>query len=304
MNVIPDPAWIPPEVDTTRPAVARIYDYLLGGAHNFAADRAAAHRVIAAVPDAPAMARANRAFLHRAVRYMTAHGITQFLDLGSGIPTLGNVHDTARVHHPDAVTIYVDIDPVAVSHAHLMLHNDPHADAIHADLRHPHTILTHPTVTRLIDWTRPVGLLAVAVLHFIPDTDDPAGILTHYRHTLPPGSYLALSHLTHDTTSSRQTPAITTAADIYRDTRQPLHFRSRTQLRHLLHSYTLIPPGIVPIPAWHPHPGEHDTALWVPAYAALAYIPTTPDNPQQTPQTATTPNSRPCPPESPGRNTG
>lgn len=265
--------WIPPEVDTTQPAVARLYDYLLGGAHNFAADRDAARRAIAVLPDLPGIARANRSFLNRAVRYMASQGVDQFLDLGSGIPTRGNVHEIARASNRDAVTVYVDVDPVAIAHARLLLRDDPRAAALQADLRDPDTVLAHPTVARLIDWTRPVGLLAVAVLHFVPDSDDPTGILASYRRAMAPGSHVALSHATHEDSTGDESTAVNGAAESYRQARQPVVFRTREELRALLAGFVLVDPGVVPIPDWRPPVGDLTRdRIRVPGLAAVARV--------------------------------
>src|SRR5215468_4276674 len=163
-------------VDLSMPSVARAYDYALGGAHNFAVDREFLRAFEAVVPQTRAAARANRAFLHRAVRFMVGEGIRQFLDVGSGIPTVGNVHEVAQGLDPDAKVVYVDIEPVAVAHSRQILAGNGRATAIQEDLRHPKAILDHPDTRALLDFSQPMGLILAAILHAIPDEDDPHGI--------------------------------------------------------------------------------------------------------------------------------
>jgi hypothetical protein len=246
------PVWAPAEIDIERPSVARMYDYFLGGSHNFAADRELAERAMSVFPDAPHVVRANRAFLHRAVRHLCALGIDQFLDLGSGIPTNGNVHDIAYAANPAARTVYVDSDHVAVAHAGALLADTPHARVVHADLRSPADILENPIVTGHLDLSRPVGVLLVSVLPFVPDADDPAGIVDAYRTATVPGSYLAISHGTND----YQPEAVGKVEGVYRNTTQPGVFRSREQILALLPGYELLPPGLVDVIRWLPDPQE------------------------------------------------
>src|SRR5215469_50381 len=182
--------WVPPELDARRANVARVYDYLLGGAQNFLPDQDAARAIAAVEPNIRAMARANRAFLGRAVRFLAAAGVRQFLDIGSGIPTAGNVHEIAQEADPGARVVYVDIDPVAIAHSRAILAANPNAAIAEADLRDPEKILAHPAVSTLIDFTEPVGLLLVAVLHFFRDDEDPWHIVAALRDALVPGSYL------------------------------------------------------------------------------------------------------------------
>jgi SAM-dependent methyltransferase len=184
--------WV--EIDTTKPSVSRVYNFLLGGSHNFAADRIAAGELLAREPLAGFYAQANREFLWRAVWFLLDAGVRQFIDLGSGIPAVGNVHEVAQRVAPKARVVYVDIDPIVVEHNRHILNGNAYATAIRVDLRRPEVVVNHPATRRLIDLAAPVGLLAVAVLHFIPDADDPAAILSRYRRLLAPGSFLAMSH--------------------------------------------------------------------------------------------------------------
>jgi SAM-dependent methyltransferase len=232
-------------VSTDRPNAARIHDHLLGGAYNFAVDRRAAAAFIRAVPDTAALARANRAFLARAVRYLASAGVRQYLDLGCGIPTVGSVHTVAQRTAPGATVVYVDVDPVAVACSRAVLAGNYGADAVQADLRHPDTILDHPRTRRLLDLDRPVAVLLVAVLHFV--LDDPQPILARLHTALAPGSYLVISHFTAD-----ERPEIDRYLDVARDTGIPATLRSRTQIEALFAGFDLVEPGLVPAPLWRP----------------------------------------------------
>ena len=242
------PAWAPDEVDLERPAAARMYDYYLGGSHNFAADRALAEENLRVWPDLPHITRANRAFLRRVVSYLVGEGVDQFLDLGSGIPTAGNVHETAQALNPAARTVYVDTDPVAVAHSRSLLADEPQATAMEGDLREAADILRHPTVTGFLDFSRPVAVLMLAVLHFVPDEDDPAAVIDAYRRATVPGSYLALSHATGDYWPERARQS----EGIYEKSRNAMTFRSREQIAGLLTGYELVPPGLVDFTLWRP----------------------------------------------------
>ena len=185
-------------IDTTVPSTARMYDYWLGGHDNFAADRAAALKVSEAAPEAQLMAVENRKFLRRAVRYLAAEaGITQFLDIGTGLPTQGNVHQVAQDINPAARVVYVDNDPMVLAHSRA-LKTGGNTVVIEADLRDPRAILDHPGTRKLIDFGQPLAVLLVAVLHFISDDDDPSATVAAIRDALQPGSYLVLSHVTGD----------------------------------------------------------------------------------------------------------
>nr|WP_235921172.1 SAM-dependent methyltransferase [Lentzea tibetensis] len=180
---------VPAEINTGVPSAARVYDYLLGGGHNFASDRAVGSRVLQVLSAGREIAQSNRAFLRRAVLEMMDRGITQFLDLGSGIPTVGNVHEIAHHANPDIRVVYVDYDEVAVAHSQLLLEDDANATVINADLCDPEAVLGSPELPSLIDFDQPVGLLMVAVLHFVPDEKDPAGIVARYRDCCRPAAW-------------------------------------------------------------------------------------------------------------------
>ncbi|MEU8374393.1 SAM-dependent methyltransferase [Micromonospora sp. NPDC048894] len=247
------PDWAPDDIDVERPSVARMYDYYLGGSHNFAADRVAARAMVDAVPDAPLMAQANRAFLRRVVQHLIDAGIRQFLDIGSGIPTVGNVHEIAQRAAPDARVVYVDVDPVAVAHSQEILAGNRNATVVREDLRRPEAILRHPEVTRLIDFSQPVAVLVVAVLHFIPHADHPEETLRTLRAALAPGSHLVLSQAGED---GRRRAERVEAERVYRRTDNPLCIRSRAELTAFFDGFTLVDPGVVWVPQWRPETPE------------------------------------------------
>ncbi|BFU47399.1 SAM-dependent methyltransferase [Krasilnikovia sp. MM14-A1004] len=235
-------------VDPEQPTGARVYDFLIGGHHHFAADRAAAETVLDAMPQVPQVMRANRSFLRRAVDVVAAEGIQQFLDLGSGIPIADNVHDVARRTHPDARVVYVDIDPVAVAHTRTMLADDTNADILRADLTDPDAVLADPVVRRLIDLTAPVCLLFVAVAHHVADTTTLLHALAAYRDAVPAGSYLIMSHLTDDCDPR----AVDRARQAYNKAVAPLVLRSRGEFAQMLHGWQLMDPGLTYSGQWRP----------------------------------------------------
>lgn len=242
------PGWATGDVDLDRPSAARVYDYYLGGSHNFAVDREMAKRAIAMWPELPAIMQANRAFLRRAVRFLVGEGIRQFVDIGSGIPTAGNVHEVAQQAAPDARVVYVDIDPVAVAHSRAILAGDERTTIVQADLREPERLLADPELRRLVDLDQPVGLLMVAVLHFVPDADDPAGVLAHLRQAVAPGSYLVVSHASRE----GQPDQAGEHEALYARTGTPMTMRSRSQIAELLSGFDLVEPGLVFLPLWRP----------------------------------------------------
>lgn len=237
--------------DIERPSPARIYDYWLGGSNNFAADREVAERAAAAMPTLKAAIWANRAFLRRAVKALvTEYGMTQFLDLGSGVPTVGNVHEIAQAADPSCRVLYVDIDPVAVAHGHSLLAGNAQASVIHADLRHPATVLEHPKTAELIDFSKPVAVLMIAVLHFIPDEEQPGQIVEAYRDVLCTGSFLALSHAAPDLEHPSEQAGM--VDDYQRSTRVRFIHRTPEQLQGWLGDFAVQPPGIVQVNQWRP----------------------------------------------------
>lgn len=265
------PAWAPDEIDIERPAPARMYDYYLGGSHNFAADRQLAEANLQVWPDLAAICQANRGFLHRSVRYLAAQaGIGQFLDLGSGIPSIGNVHEVAGAVDPEAVTVYVDADPVAFAHGEMMLRNDPHTAIIHADLRDPQGVLSHPVVTRYMDLSQPVAVVMNSVVPFVPDEDDPAAVIAAFREATAPGSYLVLSHATSDYRPERATRT----QGIYAKASHTATFRSRAQIEAFMAGYELVEPGLVDVINWRPDPDAGPDRLGgdVTRYSLLAAV--------------------------------
>ncbi|TWP52306.1 hypothetical protein FKR81_12140 [Lentzea tibetensis] len=238
-------SWVPEGVNVDVPSSARIYDYLLGGGHNFEADRNTAEALIKVLPVRD-MARRNRAYLRRVVLELADMGITQFLDLGSGIPTVGNVHEIAHEVNPDARVVYVDFEHVAITHAELMLANEPNVTAVLADLRVPETVLKQAST--LLDFSKPVGLLIVGVLQFIPDADDPWQIIEQYAEALAPGSYVALSHFTADSMPE----AMAAGKEIFARTAEPITPRTLEQVTQMLRGLETVEPGIVFTPQWRP----------------------------------------------------
>ncbi|MGH3786306.1 MAG: SAM-dependent methyltransferase [Pseudonocardiaceae bacterium] len=242
------PRWVSDDVDMEHPSIARVYDYYLGGSHNFAVDRRMARQAIEVWPELPVIMQANRAFLRRAVRYLVRAGITQFLDIGSGIPTEGNVHEVAQAIAPETRVVYVDIDPVAVAHSRVILSRNPCADVVLADLRNVAAILDDPRARQLIDPTQPIGVLMVAILHFIPGEEELADIIAQYRKMMAPGSHLAVSHASHVGRPDQVGPL----TQLYQRTAAPLTMRTRAQIEALVGGFELVPPGVVFMPLWHP----------------------------------------------------
>jgi S-adenosyl methyltransferase len=236
----------PCRIDTSKPHPARIYDYLLGGKQNFDADRNVAQHISEAMPVIPRLARANRAFLGRAVRYAAEQGVKQFLDIGAGLPAAGNTHEVVQSVQPDASVVYVDNDPLVTVHGRALLADEARTRVFEGDLRDPKAILTHPDVTALIDFGRPVALLIVAVLHFFPDAYDPAGVLATLTENLVPGSYLVISHAGSDLMSADQE-----GMEIYQTASEGA-LRDRAEITAFFEGFDLVEPGLVRVPEWRP----------------------------------------------------
>jgi SAM-dependent methyltransferase len=244
------PGWVPPGVDTRRANVARVYDYWLGGGHNFLADQDVGRAIAAVEPGIRAIARANRAFLGRAVRFLAGQGIRQFLDIGSGIPTEGNVHEVAQRADQAAKVVYVDVDPVAIAHSKAILLGSDNATVVEADVRDPQAILANGTTRSLIDFSEPVGLLLMVVLHFIADADEPWRIVAALRDALAPGSYLVLGHATYE--GGRPVAARATEQVYNASVATALHLRSRAEIAAFFDGFELVEPGLVYSPQWRP----------------------------------------------------
>jgi hypothetical protein len=233
-------------ISTNTPSPARIYDWLLGGKDNFKIDRIAGEEVEARLPEVRVMVEANRAFLRRVVHYLAAEcGIRQFLDIGSGLPSRGNVHEIAQDVIPDARVVYVDNDPVVLSHGQALLATNEYTAAVTADLRNPNSIIENKKVRELIDPTEPVGLLMIAVLHFIRDEENPGDLIDAFKPWMAGGSYLGVSHVD-------RTPTVASAAEVYEKATSPGVPRSRTEVLGFFDGFDLVEPGLVQVPAWRP----------------------------------------------------
>jgi hypothetical protein len=241
--------WTPDDFLADKPNFARIYDCLLGGYNNFEIDRLAAKRVLEVDPNARLSAHANRAFLRRVVSFLVEQGIDQFLDIGSGIPTRGNVHEVAQKANPAAHVVYVDIDPVAVAHARALLKDNPNAIAIRADARWPDKILDHAEVKGLLDFSRPVAVLLLLIMHSIPDDEEAYGAVRVLRQALTRGSYIAVSHASYD---DAPPGVIEKLEKIGADSPTPGKARSRAEILRFFDGLELVEPGLVPTPAWRP----------------------------------------------------
>jgi hypothetical protein len=241
------PRWKPETIDTEKPSAARIYDYLLGGVLNFPVDREVAEQMIAVHPEARQNMLANRAFLRRIAQFLVDTGVRQFLDIGSGIPTVGHVHEIAQASAPDARVIYVDIDPVAVAHSRDVLRGNDLTGVVNEDIRNPERILDSPEVDRLLDLDEPVAVLVVGLLHFVSDADDPAGLLRRLTTPMASGSYLAISHPTNDGAQD-----LHPVEEVSRRAGIDVTSRTRRQVEALFGVLDLVEPGIVWVPQWHP----------------------------------------------------
>jgi hypothetical protein len=238
------------QIDTTKPHPARMYNAYLGGNDNYAADREAVRRIVRDFPEVRPIALANRAFMQRAVRFLAGEaGIRQFIDIGTGIPSAGNVHEIAARIAPGIRVAYVDNDPIVHVHASALLTGSGTTSIVLGDLRDPGAILAHPKLRGLIDFTQPVGLLLIAILHFIADDENPAAIVTALRDALPDGSYLALSHGTQD---FHPLGAASQAASAYQNATAPLILRSHQEVSAFFEGLDLVAPGLVQAPLWRP----------------------------------------------------
>ena len=263
------------KVDVDRPSSARIYDYFLGGAHNFEVDREAAQALQRAHPAIGLGMRANRSYLRRAVTYLTNQGIDQFLDLGSGIPTVGNVHEIAQRSNPDAHVVYVDLEPIAVTHSNTILAGNDNATAIHADLRRPAEVLEHPDTKAMLDLERPIALIAAGVLQYIADADDPAGIVAGYVARLAPGSHVAMSHPSQDDLTTERRAGTAAVGAVYNRTDTPFTYRTKAEFEALFAGLALVEPGVVHMWEWHADSDSEDDELEgrLTGFAGVARVP-------------------------------
>jgi hypothetical protein len=264
------PAWAPASIDMERPNAARVYDYLLGGACNFEHDRVFANKLLETIPEAEGAARNNRAFLRRAVRFCVAQGIRQFLDIGSGIPTVGNVHEIAQGAAPDCRVVYVDNETIAVAHSELMLEDNDRTDVVLADLLDPDSVLGSEPVRRLLDFDAPIAVLMAAVLHFVPDSASPHVAVARYVDAMAQGSYLVLSHAAK--------VGLQRSRDgwrMYDQSSTPGGGRTREEVIAFMTGTELVEPGVVWTPQWRPDPqapvDDHPELAMV--YAAVSRKP-------------------------------
>jgi SAM-dependent methyltransferase len=241
-----------PALDPSVPNVARMYDYMLGGKENYASDRAAVARLIEMAPAVPTFARLNRAFLHRAVRLVAGQGVSQFLDVGAGLPTQESVHEVARTMNPAARTVYVDNDPVVAAHSRALLGSTPGVAFALGDIRHPASLLADRTVTGLLDLSQPVCVLLLAILHFVTDDEDPARLVAAIRDALAPGSYLIVSHGTAHGAPPQVAARSGEASRVYDNATSRITYRDPAQVSQFLKGFSLVEPGLVHILQWRP----------------------------------------------------
>jgi SAM-dependent methyltransferase len=239
-------------IDLDKPNAARVYDYILGGALNYAVDRVFAEQVLTAQPNARERAQLNRQWLRRAIRFGMDQGIRQFLDIGSGMPTVGHVHEVAQAADPTSRVVYVDNEPVAVAHSEIVLEDNENAAMVYADAEFPDDVLEHDTTEMMLDLDQPVMVVMALFVHFIPDERDPARLIAAYRDALAPGSYLAMSSATHE----RQSDETARAVAMYQKSSNPVIPRSEDELRALVDGFEIVDPGIVFIPQWRPDSPE------------------------------------------------
>jgi hypothetical protein len=263
--MVADGAWVPDGLSLDRPSSARVYDYWLGGYHNFEIDRVVGERVKAIYPDAVPATHVARALLRRVVRFLGEQGIDQFLDIGSGIPTVGNVHEAAQAANPDARIVYVDIDSVAVAHSRAILADNPNATAIREDAARPERILDHPDVRSLLDFGRPVGVLFLAVLHFIQDERTAYNAVCTMGDALAAGSYIAVSHMTYD---GAPVEVVKRMQELYEGSGIPSVARTRDEILRFFEGLELVEPGVVHSPLWRPE-GPDDVFLDQPERALV-----------------------------------
>ncbi|MEV5440471.1 SAM-dependent methyltransferase [Streptomyces sp. NPDC052682] len=253
-------------IDPTKPSIARVYDYLLGGKDHYAVDREIGDIFKRDLPGSVAIAFANRAALTRAVReIVTGTDVRQFIDLGSGLPTADNVHQVAQRHAPQCRVVYVDTDPQVLVHGRALLEQNERTRVVLADVRNPEQVRTHPDTTELIDFDRPVAVMFSAILHHVNDDEDPAGIVRYWRDHVPAGSYFFVSHF-----RSGDNPETRQAEAVLHKTFGRGRWRTDEEIASLLDGLEILDPGIVPAPRWRPDAvdspwagkGERELTVW------------------------------------------
>ncbi|MFC9999823.1 SAM-dependent methyltransferase [Nocardia sp. NPDC127526] len=250
MTELHNAAPLPTEIDTTIPHEARVYDYWLGGKDHYPADRALGDLIAGHIPTIKTMARANRAFLARSVRHLVGAGVTQFLDIGTGIPTAGNTHEVAQQLAPEANVVYVDKDPIVLAHARALMSSTAAGRTrfIHADLHDPRSILDHPATVETLDLDRPVAIMLVAIMMYFRDSDRPADIIASLLDAVPSGSYLVITHPTADFDADAMAGVVASAEA----SGITFHPRSRDETSTLFAGTELVAPGVVPVATWRP----------------------------------------------------
>ena len=247
------PAWSPPNLPVDKPSAARMYDYFLGGYHNFAVDRRAADAAISIYPDFPLVMQVNRAFLRRAVKFLLAQNVRRFLDVGSGIPTVDNTHQVAQRAAPDTRVVYIDNDPIAVAHSAALLRDEPSTSIIEADVTRYDQVLKHPEVKDLLGAGEPIGLLMVFLLHFVLDDQLAYDLVHNLIDALPSGSYVVISHGTDDDVPGDVREQL---LRLYSGTSNPVRVRSRAEFAQFFEGLDLVEPGIVYVPSWRPEAAD------------------------------------------------
>ena len=256
---MPEASAQSPALDPNVPNVARMYDYMLGGKENYASDRAAVAKLIEMAPGVPVAARLNREFVGRAVRFVASAGVTQFLDVGAGLPTQNSVHQVAQEAAPDAAVAYVDNDPVVLTHSRALLDGQARVEVVAGDVRDPAAIVGDPRVRALIDFSRPVCVLLLALMHFIPDAEDPASLVAAFAEAIVPGSYLIVSHATAHGAPPQVAAYSKDAERVYDQATAQVTLRDPDEVSALLSPFTLLEPGLVHVSQWRPPvPASYD----------------------------------------------
>ena len=258
------PRWLPGDIPVAKPSAARMYDYFLGGYHNFAVDRAAAEQMRAVLPNTPLFMQAHRGFLRRAITFLHEQGIDQYLDLASTVPTVGSAHEVVQRLNPAGRVVYADIDPDGVRHAEVILRGVPNTAVVQLDAYHPEQLLNHPDVRHLLDFDRPIGLL-LGWLFFVPDDQAAYNLVRLLRDAVVPCSYVAIAHATAE---GIEPEVAERGEEVYASTTAPVKTRPRAQIEAFFSGFDLVEPGIVFLPSWRPE-GPDDILLDRPDLAAM-----------------------------------